>query len=219
MILNIKAETEYKEGYYNVTHTVTENETGNEIAVATNYVNDYFKLHFNGKTYEFRNHPKFVKRSLVKFKYPFSTKWKRTIGFGIHCDGKDIGDFYGDAMRCKEKGAKKNIGVTVFQHDSKAYLLFKVGLKGHDSHYYCIYNEHGDLIAIIARHSKGDYRATLYIENEDDLLITLFAYTEEIVCVGQKTDPSAGGYISVMKEEVELFDDGFINKVKEKEIE
>ena len=218
MILNVNAETAYKSGYYNVTHTVIENKTGKEIAVATNYVNDYFKLHFDGKTYEFRNYPKFVKRSMVKFKYPFSTKWKRTIGFGIHCNDKEIGTFYGDAMRCREKGVKKNIGVTVFQHNSKAYFLFRVGLRGHGSHYYCLYDEYGYLIAIIARHSKGDYRATLYIENEDDLLITLFAYTEEIVCVGQETDTSAGGYISTMKEEVELFDEDFINKVKKKEI-
>lgn len=192
------------------------------IATATNRFNDYFKLIYENKTYEFRNHPRFVKRSMINFRYPFSTKWKRTIGFGIHCQKKEIGTFYGDAMRCRDKGTKKNISVTVFQYESKAYLLCKVGFPKESSHYYCLYEENDNLIAIIERHTyyEDNCKATLYIENEENLFITLLACTEEIICVGNSgdsdttIDPSAGPYISVLKEEKELFDKTFIPRVK-----
>lgn len=60
----------------------------------------------------------------------------------------------------------------------------------------------------------------MYIENEENLFITLLACTEEIICVGNSgdsdstIDPSAGPYVSVLKEEKELFDKNFIERVK-----
>lgn len=110
----------------------------------------------------------------------------------------------------------KNIGVTVFQYNSKSYLLFRVGIKGHKSHYYCIYDENNILIAVIARHSyhSNDYRANIYIEDKENLFIALLAFTEEIVCVPQEGDPSAGKYLSILKEEQELFQEDFIEKIK-----
>lgn len=192
------------------------------VATATNHFNDYFKLNYENKIYEFRNHPKFVKRSMINFRYPFSTKWKRTIGFGIHCQKKEIGAFYGDAMRCRDKGPKRNISVTVFQYEEKAYLLCRVGFAKEKSHYYCLYEQNGNLISIIERHTyyKDACKATLYIEDEKNLFITLLACTEEIICVGNSgdsestIDPSAGPYVSVLKEEKELFDKSFIQRVK-----
>ena len=125
-------------------------------------------------------------------------------------------------MKCKETGAKKNISVTVFQYNSKSYLLFRVGFPKENSHYYCLYEENGSLISIIERHTyyKDACKATLYIEKEEDLFITLLACTEEIICVGNTgdsdstIDPSAGPYVSVLKEEKELFDKEFIQRIK-----
>lgn len=221
MIIKLHMEVADKHGM-NLDYEFIDAANSAVVATATNHFNDYFKLNYQKKTYEFRNYPKIVKRSMINFRFPFSTKWKRTIGFGIHCQKKEIGVFYGDAMRCREKGVKKNISVTVFQHESKAYLLCRVGFPKEKSHYYCLYDENSNLISVIERHTyyDDDCKATLYIENEEDLFITLLACTEEIVCVGNSgdsettIDPSAGHYISVLKEEKELYDKNFIERVK-----
>lgn len=221
MIINLHMEITDKHGmdldyeFRNITDSSV-------VATATNHFNDYFKLHYQNKIYEFRNYPKIVKRSMINFRFPFSTKWKRTIGFGIHCQKKEIGVFYGDAMRCREKGLKKNISVTVFQYESKAYLLCRVGFPKEKSHYYCLFDENGNLISVIERHTyyDDDCKATLYIEHEENMFITLLTCTEKIICVGNSgdsdstIDPSAGPYVSVLKEEKELFDENFIQRVK-----
>lgn len=197
----------------------------------------------NNRIYQYKKWPHLLTRKFVDFKYPFvSPERKKTVGFNILSEKDVVAQYYGDAMKCRDKGINKNIGVKMYLYNERTYMSFTVGLPKKKSHYYCIYNEANELISIIARHISGSWssncKATLYVKNEENLLITLFACVDNIVDVnnygkkGERHDPSAGPYVSSLKEERELFIPSFIdeiesevyvdeikNKIDEKELE
>ncbi len=197
--------------------------TLNERASASDNINESTNLFFENKKYQFFNYPKIVEKPRINVKYPLSSKRKKTIGFHILESGNCIAKFYGEAATCRKKGIfKRNIGFTVFEYQGEPYMLYKVGFPKQNSHYYCLYNNEGNTIAIIERHTfyEDNCKATLYIENDQDTLITLLACTEEIISVANSgsredmMDSSAGHYISLLAEERELYDPAFLERVK-----
>ena len=151
-----------------------------------------------------------------------SSKRKKTIGYYITEEKNCAAKFYGEAATCRKKGIfKRNIGFTVFEFNNSPYMLYRVGFQNQNSHYYCLYDNNGVTVAIIERHSyyEDNCKATIYVEDSENILIALFACTEEIISVPNSgdfdnIDPSAGHYISVLEEEKALFDKSFIDRVK-----
>ena len=200
------------------------NQSTNEIyATASDNFKEPIKLLLDNKEYQFFNHPKFVEKINLNIKYPIYSKRKKTVGFYILEDNKPVSMFYGETAICGKKGIfKRNIGFTVFEYNNCPYMLYRVGFPKQKSHYYCLYNNDGQTVAIIERHSyyKDDCKATVYIEKEENVLIALLACTEEIISVANSgnnddmMDTSAGHYVSRYEEEKALFDKSFIDRVK-----
>lgn len=193
------------------------------VAKAADNINEYISLWFDNKEYQFPNYPKFVVKPPVNFKYPLSSKRKKTIGFHIMENGECCAKFYGEAATCRKKGLfKKNIGFTVFEFAQEVFMLFRVGFSKENSHFYCLYDNNGSTVAIIERHSfyEDNCKATIYVEDSSYITIALLACTEEIVSVAnsgnrdEMMDTSAGHYISMLDEEKELLDRSFLERVK-----
>lgn len=222
MILNLYMENLWRKRQNKWWFTL--NNTNEVVARAVNGVNTHTYLWYGKNKYQFNDIPKSIMKKELDFKYPYSSKIKKTIGYRIFENEKLTAEFHWDALRCKDTGVNKNIGLNIFHFNDEVYLLFHVGLPKHKSSYYCLYQNGGELIAIIARHHTGkaydNCKATLYIDNDENLLITLFACTSQIVDVinfwdeGENHDPSAGPVISTLEAERELFDAEFIEKVK-----
>lgn len=201
------------------------NATSQEVcATASDNINEATSLFFNGKEYRFFNYPKFIEKPQININYPLSSKRKKTVGFHILENENCVAKFYGEAATCRKKGIlKKNIGFTVFEYNNEPYMLYRVGFPKQNSHYYCLYNNYGKTVAIIERHSfyKDNCKATIYVEEQENIVIALLACTEEIISVAssgsrdQMMDTSAGHYISMLDEEKALFDASFIERVKE----
>lgn len=194
-------------------------------ATATDNINEPTSLIFRDEEYHFFNCPKFIEKPQINIAYPLSSKRKKTIGFHILENEKCVAKFYGEAATCRKKGIfKRNIAFTVFEYKNEPYMLYRVGFPKQNSHYYCLYNNSGKTIAIIERHSfyKDNCKATVYVEETENVLIALLACTEEIISVAnsgsrdEMMDTSAGHYISMLDEEKAMFDAAFIERVKNK---
>lgn len=198
--------------------------TDEVVARAVNGANIRTMMWYGRNKYQFKNKPKFVRKVDLHFKYPYTSKRKKTIGFSIFENDEPISEFYWDALRCREKGIHKNIGVNIFRLNQLGYLFFHIGLPKQKSSYFCLYENGGELVAVIARHhtsnAADNCKATLYIEKEENLLITLLACVSQIVDVinywdkGENCDTSAGPLVSNMVEERELFDAEFLERVE-----
>lgn len=191
------------------------------IATATNNFNEHTTLYYGGKKYEVKNYPKKMERLMLNTKYPLCSKRKWCIGFNVISDNNTVLSYYPEAITCGKRWIfKKNIGLTVFKYNNEPHLLYRVGFAKERWHYYCLYDNKNNTIGIIKRLYGNDIRATLYIEDVSNLLITLLVCTEEIVDISYSSDkdmrydPSAGNYISILEEEKEMFDKSFINRVE-----
>ena len=162
--------------------------------------------------------PKIIEKCKYEFKYPLSSKRKKTIGFPILFNDKEEYLYYPEAAKCNNKKKKKNIGYTVFCNETDVNLLFKVGFENENSHHYCMYNKN-HLIAVISRHSfrEDNCKATIYVEDDSNILKAMMACTEEIIVVPTPEsgvgDPSAGHFVSI-PETHQFYDPGFIERVK-----
>lgn len=222
MILNLYIESQRRQWQNKWWFTLAE--TNEIVARAVNGANMHTVLWYGKNKYQFKNIPKVVEKVALDFKYPYSSTHKKTIGFNIFENTKPIAESHWDALRCRESGINKNIGVNVFKYNGLAYLLFHVGLPKHASSYFCLYENGGELVAVIARHHSGkekdNCRATLYIKDDKDLLITLLACTSKIIDVANyrgkdgSSDSSAGPLISTLEEARELYNPDFIGMVK-----
>lgn len=202
-------------------YTFKNNLTDEIIATANNEKDKYINLSYLGKTYYFKNHPKKMERLSLPIKYPLCSKRKWTIGFDV-TDEKNysICSFYPEAVTYGKKFIfKRNLGLTVFRYNDKTYSMYKVGFK-EPCHYYCLFDENDKTIAIIKRLYGAEKKATIYIENEKNLFLSLIACTEEIIDVanlgGDGIDTSAGNYVSISDIEKNRFDKNFIDKIKNK---
>ena len=220
MVLEIYTHVEDQNGY-DLSYTFVSPKDNLVVARATNYSNEEgVSLYYDEKKYKISSYPKFINVDELPIQYPLSMK-RKTLGFNVYENDTYIMKYYGQAATVKKKGIiKNNIGFTVFSNDKEVYMLFKVGFKNKNSHYYCLYNGEMHLIGIVERHHVGKSRATLYVEKDEHLLINLIACTEEIIFVANKgsseemMDRTAGLYISRYEEERKLFNAEFIERVK-----
>lgn len=185
-----------------------------------------FLFVYNGTEYQFSTFPKIVEKSCITFKYPIVSKRKKTIGFNVLSNEKEIAYYYNDVAFCKKKGfIKQNIGLTVLNYLGEKFVSFRVGFANKNSHYYCVYNYKNQTVGIIERHNfdNGNCKATIYVENEEYIIPTLLVCAEEMMVfvinntndyTDKVIDDSAGRYISVLQEEKDLFDPNFIPKIK-----
>ena len=222
MILKLYAEKNDMMGM-RIQHMFLNEKTNELVARATNNIKEPVKLYFRNKEYYFVSSPKIMDRQKVNIDYPLYSKRTKTIGFNMELDGQVVAQYYDEAATCGKKWIfKRNIGFDVFNVDGEIFLMYRVGFPNQSSHYYCIYDNNRNIVSIIERHSgTTDCRkATIYIENEKYLFVTLMACTEKIVWVADSgdfddvIDPSAGPYISIMEEEKKMFDKDFIEHVK-----
>lgn len=202
-----------------------DNKTGKLFARATNYYNEYIKLYYNENTYEFNGRPKMLPKRSFKCPYPLNGKGKKMPGFEVLSNDKQVMCFYGEAVTCRKKWIfKTNIGLKVYALGKKTYCCYRVGFSDDNSHYYCILDEDMKTIGMIERHSYSEdgSRATIYVEDDENILIALLVCTEQVIWVantgddGERMDSSAGHYISILPEEQEFFDGDFLTRVKEK---
>ena len=222
MIIRLMYEKDSPNGM-NISYKFIEEKNQTVLATATDNFNEYIALFFNNNTYFFPNVPKIINKCEVNLKYPLTSNRRKTVGFPMKLNDTDYGYYYQEAAKCKKGLFGKNIGFTVFSTGIKVFMLFRVGFKGENSHYYCLYEEN-TLVAIIERHnySEDNCKATIYVEDKNYLEIAFIACTEELISVPNSggnefsMDTSAGHYISVLDEEKELFDANFILRVKEK---
>lgn len=219
MIVRLRMEIQDKIGNY-INYYFDTIDTHQPYAMATNNVREWVKLNYKGADYEYIAKPRMIERSDLHFRYPVVSKRASTPGFYIHKNGEVVGAWYAEAMVCRNEGFfKKKLLLDVFQLFNHSYMMFKVGFRKENSHYYCIYNDHNQLISIIERHNYYDdgYRATLYVEDDENMLLTLLAVTREMILIPggpmEGTDTSAGLYVSRYEEEMELFNRDFINRV------
>lgn len=226
MIIDLYMTMEDKQGM-NISYSFKNYSDKTLVAEASDNYNEYITLKYLEKYYEFRNLPKLIEKSDINIKYPLSSKVKKTIGFYILENGECIAKFYGEAATCRKKGIfKRNIGFTVFEYNNIPYVLYRVGFKNENSHYYCLYDNNNSTVAIIERHSfqEDNRKATLYIEKEENITIALLVCTEEMISIANSSnrdglmDPSAGHYISLLEEEQDMFDQSFIDRVKAEEL-
>lgn len=221
MIIKLLYEKDSPNGM-NISYKFINKKDQRVLATATDNFNEHIALFFNNDSYLLPNNPKLINKCGINFKYPLTSKRSKTIGFPIKINDNDFGYYYHEAAKCKKGLFGKNIGFTVISKKTNAFMLFRVGFKGENSHYYCLYDEN-KLIAIIERHnySEDNCKATIYIEDEFNLEIALIACTEELISVPNSggndfsMDTSAGHYISMLDEEKALFDENFILRVKD----
>lgn len=196
-------------------------EKNNIIATATNNINEHTTLYYNDNKYELINYPKKLKRFDLNVKYPLCSKRKWTIGFEFKSNDKVVASTYHEALTVGKKFVfKKNMGLDITYFENKIFQTYKVGFTNENHHNYCIYDDKGNTVGIIRRFYGEEYRAILYIETEDYLLLTLLVALNEIIDYADfntrdmRVDPSAGNYISILKEEKEMFDKNFIEKIE-----
>lgn len=222
MILRLYMEKEDRQGM-RIAYQFVDAATQRIYATASDNTKEAILLHVDDSEYQFFNYPKFVEKLPINIKYPLSSKRKKTIGFHIKKEEECVAKFYGEAATCRKRGVfKRNIGFTVFEYAGEPYMLYRVGFPKQNSHYYCLYNNAGETVAIIERHSyyTDNCKATIYVEKEENTLIALFACTEKIISVGnsgnsdERIDPSAGPYISILDEEKAMYDEAFMKRVK-----
>jgi len=216
MILKLYQENLFKE-QLNKWWFISET-TGDVIAIAANGQCFHTQMIYNNKNYCFKNRPILIKRKELNFKYPYSSKREWAIGFGVYENGTRVMTNHWDALQCEERGLNKNIGLNVIDYNEKSYMLFGMN----DA--FCLYDNDGNLIAIIKRWDSDtmeeNLMATLYIKDEKDIPITMLACVSKIVdCInylskGENIDPWPGK--SLLKEENELYDKEFIEMVKKK---
>ena len=206
-----------------ITYSFLQTDCRRKIATASRNWGEPVRLYVEGDTIEFAAMPAFVDRLSLRLPYPESLKGKRAIGYRVTAQGKTIACFYGSAMTCGKKGLfKRNIGLTIFGSGETPYGLVRVGFYGESVHYYCLFDDCWNTVAIIERHTGDDcaYRATIYVEEERHCLMAMIACTEEVIWVEnsgdlqERVDVSAGPYISRYEEEKALFDRAFLERVK-----
>ena len=204
--------------YHKIDYLFIEEGSGKQVALATYNFNEYATLYFEGNKIEVTTKPKIIEKCKYEFKYPLSSKRKKTIGFPILFNDKEEYLYYPEAAKCNNKIFRKNIGYTVFCNETDVNLLFKVGFENENSHHYCMYNKN-HLIAVISRHSfrADNCKATIYVEDDSNILKAMMACTEEIIVVPTPEsgvgDPSAGHFVSI-PETHQFYDPGFIERVK-----
>lgn len=202
-------------------YTFKNNLTDEVIATANNEKDEYTNLNYLSKKYYFKNYPKKMERFLLPIEYPLYSKRKWTIGFNVTDEENSlICSYYPEAVTYEKKFIfKKNLGLTVFRYNNKTYSMYKVGFK-EPCHYYCLFDENDKTIAIIKRLYGAEKRATIYIENEKNLFLSLIACTEEIIDVANlggdehEYDTSAGNYVSINNVEKNRFNKNFLDKIK-----
>lgn len=166
--------------------------------------------------------PTIVEKRLIDFKYPISSRMRKTFGYEIRREDLPWFYYYGEALTCGKKGIfKRNIQCTVFYNKNEVYLLFIVGPSDEFDHYYCLYKDQ-KTVAIIKRVSEDKTRAVIYYTDSvyEDIALTVAA--EEIIAFPHdatetRIDPSAGNYISRYQEELELLDRDFLHLAEESE--
>ena len=225
MILNLYIENEYlqpKDWRFDLLFRYIDESNDKVVAEGVHgvYSSIHTTLKYENAEYVFSN-PKKMDRIMLNTKYPLCSKRKWAFG----CDIKSTTDknisFYPEAITCKKRRFifDKNMGLKVIKIDDKYYTVYCVGFSNEPHHYYCINDENNKTIAIIKRLYQDDIRAKLYIENEKDLFITLLACTIELInyiyvdANQSLIDKSAGNYISILKEEKEMLDKSFIDRV------
>ena len=192
-------------------------QTSQAIATATFLSSDWCKLFYQGMCYVFNTYPKIIKKSELNTPYPSSSKMKRTMGFRILQDEKQISHDYGGALNCGAPGkAKRNMAITVFELFGNTYTLYHVGFPEEPGHWYCLFDNHGNTVGIIERYTvrKDRSKATLHIVDPANLLVMLLVATEKFVLVatGQGMDRTSAKYVSRYEEEKQFFDREFVNR-------
>ena len=179
-------------------------------------------LWYGDHKFQFEALPKMIKKRELSFKYPYYYNMKKMLGFRILENKNVIAELHVDDLRCSEKGKDQHIGTYVFYYEGETYLQFHIGLPKHGSTYFCLFKENGELVSIIARHSEGkeyhNCKATLYIEKDEYLLITLLSCTSKMIDIqnywDDHHDPTAGLFTSKLEAERAMYDAGFIERVK-----
>lgn len=193
------------------------------IAYATNTMDtEGIKLYFNEKTYFFSNRIISIEVDKIeKLPYPQVIKTKTTPGFEVLEDNMCIMQYYGQAATVQESGiVKNNISVGAYKYEDTYFTVYKVGISKDNAHFYCVYNAEMECICVVERKYGESPRAIIYIENDEDLLLSLLICTEETIDVsnlGKKEyqkDRSAGRYISRFEEEKAFLDRNFIKRIK-----
>lgn len=221
MIINLYMEMENPQGM-RINYKFLNEKTNEVVATATNNFKEHTTLYYDDKKYELVNYPKKMERIILNSKYPLCSNRKWAIGFNVLSDNNNIASYYHEAVTCGKRWIfKKNMGLTVIKYNNQPYSLYRVGFAKENWHYYCLYNNSNKIVGIIKRLYGEDIRATLYIEDNSELLINLIACTIETIDVANSgdmdtmIDTSAGNYISLLEEEKAMFDKTFIERVEQ----
>ena len=219
MILKLKVEEDKN---FNATGYFIDTKSKEVIATGSNPINNYLSLNYKGDRYVFSTRPHFIKEMDLNLKYPRSSKSKCNIGLYVLKGKERFCTTYQEAVTVGKRFIfKRGFQFEVFEYNGEPYMVYTVGPKGEADHYYCIYNNNGETIGIIQRHSyfKDGCKATIYFEDESLMLLMLlisartlmwfFGSTEET-----RKDASAGGYCSTVEEEVGMLDRSFLEKFK-----
>lgn len=219
MVLKLKVEEDKN---FNATGYFIDTKSKEVIATGSNPINNYLSLNYKGDRYVFSTRPHLINEMDLSLKYPRSSKSKRNVGFYVLKDDEKFCITYQEAVTVGKRFIfKRGFQFEVFEYNGEPYMVYTAGPKGEADHYYCIYNNNGETIGIIQRHSyfKDGCKATIYFEDESLMLLMLlisartlmwfFGSTEET-----RKDASAGGYYSMLKEEAEMLDKGFLRRFK-----
>ncbi len=219
MILYLYVEVKDKMGF-EIESTFLD-EYNNVVATAKTTNNREPILYYNGKSYQQTTWPKKLKRHNTSTTYPLHSKRNWTLGFEIKSDDKVVSEYYDDAINVGKKFIfKKNVGFLAITLEDKFYQVYKVGYGNENWHNYCIKDETGNTVGIVRRFYGEVCKAKIYIEDKKYLLLALLVADIEIItyagCKAQECpDPSAGNYISILKEEKEMYDKKFIARVEQ----
>lgn len=177
----------------------------------------------DGREFTLHRSPKVIRKVPVTTVYPLSSRSKKTLGFSVTEQGKEIGCYYGEATTYEKRGLfKKNLVLTVYSLFGEAYTLYRIGFAGEPCHYYRLLDAQMRTVAMLQRNYSEEEpaRATIYVEEERYLPLSLIVCGGEMlvgvgcgpVSIGE--DNSAGNYISIKEAEKKMMDRAFIDRVK-----
>lgn len=187
------------------------------VATAHNHLHDHTNVIVDKKLI-FQSLKK-MERKFFDTPYTFDMPGlKKAIGFRlVDEDNNIVMQGHRDCLTVAKKGIfKRNMEAFYYNYEDKDYVLYHVGFKKSLSHFYFIYEDNKKVVGALERTNYGDNNriAVVYIKDERYMKLMCLIAANCFVNVGREDDYSAGPYISRYEEETALFDQGFLDEVK-----
>ena len=179
--------------------------------------------------YSFPNKPKKVERGEFRiFGVDSKERSSSAIGFDVLKNGQPFATYYHDAAPVgPRKLLQRRVGFDVIHYDNRDYLIFKSGTSNEDYHHYCVLDAVTKETVVILRRlapNAGERRAYIYVESPAMEELAMSVAARELVLTvsydaeGKCFDLSAGNYVSVDKEERDVYDADFVRRVEQSTI-